>query len=178
MDEEARSDIDEVIQAFDTYCIGEVNITYERYTFNRLVQESSESFDGFVTELRKLIKSCDYGQLEDSILKDRIVIGIKDDATRRKLLQTRKLDLAQAVDICRASETATKHLKEMASAAEVHKVDMRRRRSSSSPRRQEYDSDARPRSRDDRSARRDSRGFAKETEIFEEVQVLRKRARI
>ena len=27
MDEDARSDIDEVIQAFDTYCIGEVNIT-------------------------------------------------------------------------------------------------------------------------------------------------------
>ena len=166
MDEEARSDIDEVIQAFDTYCIGEVNITYERYMFNRRVQESSESFDGFVTELRKLIKSCDYGQLEDSILKDRIVIGIKDDATRRKLLQTRKLDLAQAIDICRASETATKHLKEMASTAEVHKVDMRRRRSSSSPRRQEYDSDARPRSRDDRSARRDSRGFTKETQRY------------
>ena len=26
-----------MIQAFDTYCIGEVNITYERYTFNSTI---------------------------------------------------------------------------------------------------------------------------------------------
>ena len=135
--DDARSDIDEVIRAFDTYCIGETNTTYERYLFNRRVQEASEPFDGFVTELRRLIRSCDYGQLEDSILKDRIVIGVRDDATRRKMLQTRKLELNQAIDICRASETATKHLKEMTSTADVHKVDQRRGRSPSPSRRHE-----------------------------------------
>ena len=99
LEDDARADIDDVIRAFDAYCIGEVNPTYERYVFNKRYQETAESFDGFVTELRRLAKSCDFGQLEETILMDRIVIGIRDDATRRKLLQTRKLTLTAAIDI-------------------------------------------------------------------------------
>src|SRR6185436_6949946 len=76
-----------VIDAFDRHFVGETNITYERYVFNRRLQESGESFDTFFTDLRKLVRTCDYSTLEDSILRDRIVIGIRDDATRKKLLQ-------------------------------------------------------------------------------------------
>ena len=93
-DEAYRQDIDRVISAFDQYCIGETNITYERYLLNKRVQEANESFDAYLTEIRRLVKSCDYGALEESILKDRIVIGIREDSTRRKLLQIRKLDMA------------------------------------------------------------------------------------
>ena len=119
-----RSDIDRVIQAFDEYCIGETNVTYERYLLNKRCQEPSESFDSYMTELRRLVKSCDYGALEESILKDKVVIGIRDDSSRRKLLQMRNLTLAAAIDVCRASETATRHLKEFAhsDSEEVRKV--------------------------------------------------------
>ena len=66
----------------------------------------------FVADMRRMVRSCAYGDLEDSILRDRIVVGIRDDATRKKLLQVhRKLDLKQAVDICEAAEAATKQLK-------------------------------------------------------------------
>jgi len=44
--------------------------------------------------------------MEDSAVRDRIVMGIRDDATRRKLLLTRKLDLKGAID--RPSELAAK----------------------------------------------------------------------
>ena len=121
-DEADRADIEAVIKAFDEYCIGETNVTYERYTLNKRVQEANESFDSFLTELRRLVKSCDYGELEESILKDRIVIGIREDSTRRKLLQIRRLDLASALDVCRASETATRHLREIRGTEDVHRV--------------------------------------------------------
>ena len=85
-EESHRQDIDRVIKAFDDYCIGETNVTYERYLLNKRVQEPNEPFDSFMTELRRLVKSCDYGTLEESIIKDRIVIGINDGSTRRKLL--------------------------------------------------------------------------------------------
>src|SRR3989442_2249563 len=120
--EDYRQDIDHVIKAFDDYCIGETNVTYERFLLNRRVQDVAESFDAYMTELRRLVKSCDYGILEESIIKDKIVIGIRDDGTRRKLLQVRKLDLAAAVDICRANETATRHLKEMRGIEDVNRV--------------------------------------------------------
>ena len=86
-----RSDIEKVIDAFERHCVGEVNVTFERYVFNRRMQDVGETFDSYMSDLRRLIKSCDYGALEESILRDRIVIGIRDDATRRKLLQIRKL---------------------------------------------------------------------------------------
>ena len=66
------------------------------------------------------MKSCENGQLEDPIMKDRIVIGINEDGTRRKLLQVRKLDLAMAVDACRANETASCLLREMRNSEEVY----------------------------------------------------------
>jgi len=45
--------------------------------------------------------------MEEYTLRDRIVIGIRDDTTRRKLLQVRELTLNQAIDVCMASEAAS-----------------------------------------------------------------------
>ena len=57
--------------------------------------------------------------MEESMLRDRIVVGIRDDVTRRKLLQMRDLTLNQAIDMCKTSETAGQQLKEMATPEEV-----------------------------------------------------------
>jgi hypothetical protein len=141
-DEEAhRKDIQKVIDAFDKYCVGEINVTYERYMFNRRDQDTAESLDTFLNDIRRLIRTCEYGELGNSILRDRIVMGIRDDATRRKLLQTRKLDLKQAIDICKANEAATHQLKTISQPEDVHaansyrlKDQQRRRKSSPSSR--------------------------------------------
>ena len=117
-----REDVDKVIEAFDNFCIGEINVSYERYVLNQRIQDKNESFDNFLSEVRRLIKSCDFGALTDSIIRDRIICGIKDETTRQKLLQIRKLDLAKAIDICRSSETAQRHLREMRPSAEVSQV--------------------------------------------------------
>ena len=47
------------------------------------------------------------------MIRDRIVVGIHDESTRRKLLEVRDLSLAKAVDICKASEAAGRQLKAM-----------------------------------------------------------------
>jgi len=87
--EDDRSNLTKVLKVFEDHCIGETNITYERYILNKRIQEDNETFDNFLTDIRRLAKSCDYGTLKDSLLKDRIVIGIRDDGTRRKLFQTK-----------------------------------------------------------------------------------------
>ena len=119
-EEGEKADPEKLIEAFEKHCIGEVNEVYERYVFNRRQQEPGESFDTFVGDLQRLVKSCGYGSVEDSTVRDRIVLGIRDDATRKKLLQTRKLDLARAIDICRSAEVTTRQLKTMTSPDEVH----------------------------------------------------------
>lgn len=121
-EENHRTDIDRVIARLDTHFIGEVNETFERFKFNQRIQDSNETIDNYVSALRILIQSCNFGTLENSLLRDRIVIGVRDDATRKKLLQMRTLDLKQTIDICRASEASTRQVREMKPSEEVHKV--------------------------------------------------------
>ena len=81
--------------------------------FNRRDQESNESVDAYVTSLRKKAKTYDYGSLTDSLIRDRMVVGINNNSARKKLLQTSKLTLGQCTDICRSSQTSARQLKEM-----------------------------------------------------------------
>ena len=117
-----RKKIQPVLERLEKHCVGETNETFERYIFRRRSQEESETIDTYVSVLRSLVRSCNFGALEDSLLRDQIVIGISDDATRRKLLQIRELTLQNAIDICRSSELSSRHMKEMKPADDVHKV--------------------------------------------------------
>ena len=59
--------------------------TYERYRFNKCDQKEHETIDAYVTSLRTLAKTCNFGQLENDLIRDRVVMGIRDNTTRKKL---------------------------------------------------------------------------------------------
>ena len=117
-----RQKIDKVLERLDQHFIGEINETFERFKFNQRNQELGESIDTYVSSLRALVKSCNFSTLEESLLRDRIVLGIRDDGTRKKLLQTRNLDLKLAIDTCRASEISAKQVSEMKPSDDVNKL--------------------------------------------------------
>ncbi|XP_061190282.1 uncharacterized protein LOC133198160 [Saccostrea echinata] len=119
-----KKDIDKVITALDTYCVGQTNVIYERYTFNCRNQEQSEHIDAYVAELRTLAKTCKFGDIEDEMIRDCIVIGVRDNHTRKKLLQEKKLDLQRCIDICRSNEKSESQLK---SIADVHHVKVKQK---------------------------------------------------
>ena len=48
--------------------------------------------------------------MSDSLLRDRIALGIPNEDARERLFQERKLHLKRGIDICRASKSATTHL--------------------------------------------------------------------
>ena len=125
--ESDRKKLDKIITAFEKFCVGAVNVTYERYVFNRRTQDSNERFDVFLGEIRRLARSCDFAAVEESMIRDRIVVGIHDDATRHKLLQVRDLTLAKAIDICKASEAARKQMKAMSADDQVHALNPAKR---------------------------------------------------
>ena len=108
-----KDDIDKVIAKFEEYCIGQRNETFERYTFNMRAQQEGETVDAYVTALKTLAKTCNFGQLQDDLLRDRIVIGIRDNAVRKKLLNMPKLTLKECIDTCRTHESTSKQIKTM-----------------------------------------------------------------
>ena len=79
----------------------ERNVIYERYMFNTAYQEVNENTDQFMIRLRKLATTCKYETLLDEMLRDRLVIGIRDNNVRSRILREPKLDLPKALDICR-----------------------------------------------------------------------------
>ena len=66
-----------------------MNITYQRYIFYQRVQDTGERFDAFLGDVRRLAKSSKFEGVEESMIRDPIVVGVRVDATRRKLLQIR-----------------------------------------------------------------------------------------
>ena len=111
--DEERKDIDVVLEKLEVFCVGETNEIYERYQFSKREQESGESIDSYVAALRTLAKTCDYGTLLNSLIRDRIVVGIRDNGTRKRLLQEAKLTLNKCIDICRSSEATAAQLQAM-----------------------------------------------------------------
>lgn len=92
LNEENRRKLSEIIKEFDKYAIGETNETYERYMFNSRNQKDGESIDTYVGELRTLAQSCNFCTcLHDSLIRDRIVLGIRGGDTRKRLLHQTKL---------------------------------------------------------------------------------------
>ena len=86
-----KRNLDKVLEEMKKYCLGETNVIYERFRFNQKAQREGESFDQFLTDLRELAKTCQFGQMHDELLRDKIVVGVRDDTLRKQLLQKRNL---------------------------------------------------------------------------------------
>ena len=107
---------DKVVEKFATHCKGKKNITYERYVFNCRVQAEGESVDTFVTALKTLADTCEFGELKDSLILDRVIIGIKDKGMKQRLLRTDNLTLDTALTQIRAATAAASQIEQIANA--------------------------------------------------------------
>ena len=115
--------VKEIIDKFEAFAIGAVNVTYERSLFNECVQKDGQAFESFYSELNQLVKTCQFcGECENSLMRDRIVVGIRSTATRQELLRERELTLDRCVDMCRAAEQSMTQTKAMSTPETVHGV--------------------------------------------------------
>nr|XP_042908526.1 uncharacterized protein K02A2.6-like [Parasteatoda tepidariorum] len=106
--EEDKKKFQEVLNSFDTHFVVKRNIIFERAQFNRRIQKEGESVNDFITALYALADKCEYGNLHDELLRDRIVVGIKDQTLSEKLQLDSELTLQTAIDKVRLSESVKK----------------------------------------------------------------------
>ena len=92
--------------ALNGYFAPKRNVVVERYEFRSRAQKADESFDAYLTSPRELVKSCDFGTLEEKITRDQTVEKCSSQTLKQKLLQQEDLDLAKTVKIARNAETA------------------------------------------------------------------------
>ncbi|CAG9818604.1 unnamed protein product [Phaedon cochleariae] len=102
-----------IIEKLDEYFIPTKNVTYEWNVFFTRNMKADESIDEYVNELRRLSSTCEFSTLTDSLIKDRIVLGIQDRNLKDRLFRETNLTLKKAVELCKAAEQASKQLNEI-----------------------------------------------------------------
>ena len=98
---EERKVYNTVISKFESHFIIKRNVIFERAKFNQRIQQENEPVDAFITDLHTLAQHCSYGALHDEMIRDRIVVGLRDKALSEKLQLESHLTLEKAVNQAR-----------------------------------------------------------------------------
>ena len=61
---------------FDSHFVIKKNVIYKRVIFNMRSQKEGEPIDSFITEVYALTECCNFGNLRDELIRDRLVEGI------------------------------------------------------------------------------------------------------
>lgn len=113
MSTEDRKDPPKILDALQAHFEPTRNVIYERYVFNDCKQSQCETADQYTAKLRKLADTCEFGELREELIRDRLVIGTKDLSAQARMLREPKLTLTKAVDMCKASEQTQMQVKKI-----------------------------------------------------------------
>ncbi|GBN35925.1 hypothetical protein AVEN_54312-1 [Araneus ventricosus] len=104
LSETEQDDFDIVLKKFNDHFVVKKNTIFERAQFNKRVQLDGESVNTFITALYTLSEHCGYGVLHDELIRDRIVVGIRDKNLSEKLELDSDLTLTKVIERVRLSE--------------------------------------------------------------------------
>ena len=102
---EEEKNYEEVKKKFENHFIVKRNVIFERAKFNSRNQREGESVDSFFTDLYGLARYCNFGTLKDELIRDRIVVGLRNHDLSEKLQLDPKLTLEKAMNLARQRET-------------------------------------------------------------------------
>lgn len=105
-----------LLAALEKHLAPSVNVRYERAMFNQAKQGDDESYDVYINRLRALVKTCDYGTMQDDLFLDKIICSVKSIKLREQLWNDTKITLADAINKCKSKELVLKQMKEIADA--------------------------------------------------------------
>ena len=123
---ESREDPDLLITKFRELCNPQTNIIVERHKFNTRNQREGETTEAYIMDLKKLGNQCEYGNLRNELVRDRIVCGIKNENIQRQMLKQADLTLERAIQLCQIDELTDERLKEMTTKAEINELKQER----------------------------------------------------
>ena len=91
----------------------------ERFHFHKRHQQPTETIAEFVAELKRLARTCEFGDFLDQALRDQFVCGVAHAGTLKRLLTESTLTLAKAIEIATSAEAAEKNIQEFKSTDAV-----------------------------------------------------------
>ena len=102
-----------VLSKFDEFFKVRKNVIFERARFNRRNQHEGESAEDYIVALYDLAENCEYGALQSEMIRDRLVVGIRDGALSERLQMDAELTLEKAKKAVRQREAVQEQQREL-----------------------------------------------------------------
>ncbi|KAG6795129.1 hypothetical protein HZU73_09579 [Apis mellifera caucasica] len=94
-----RDDINILLAKLDKYFCPSKNEVIERYNFFNSRKKKDESIETYITQLKSKAKTCNFGKMTDSLIRDKIIMEINDKHLRTKIFNTENLNLLILIQI-------------------------------------------------------------------------------
>ncbi|CAG2216619.1 unnamed protein product [Mytilus edulis] len=156
MTAEDQKKLEKYYENFEAYVKPKSNQVFSSYKFQCRLQKTNETCEEFVTDLKVLVKDCQYAN-PDRMVRDRIVFGTKSSKVREKLInEGSELTLEKALDIARTYELSQRQLQTMNIGEDpnVNSINRKKIYSKQTPKNSyphKYEQGAKPRYKQDKS---------------------------
>jgi len=108
---ESKDVYKDVLGKFDNFCKKTSNKIIKRHQLLSTKQECL-SIDEYVTNLHKIARECDLGDMYDDFFMQALLLGINDEQLRRKLFEeSENIDLEKAIKKCKLAESSQHDMK-------------------------------------------------------------------
>lgn len=94
----------------------------ERFRFHKRNQEDGESVTMFVAALKKLAEHCEFNDVLNDTIRDRLMCGLRSEAAQKRLLTESALTLDKAIEISVSMELANKEAHQLSTSGKVYKM--------------------------------------------------------
>ncbi|KAI5727291.1 hypothetical protein M8J77_000307 [Diaphorina citri] len=108
--------LEEVISKFTDHFVPKKNLTYVRHKFFTRDQQEGESVENYVAVLNKMSYDCEFEKLREDLVKDILIVGMRNVQVKERLLREDNLDLDKAVRLCKTAEITSERMKTLDSA--------------------------------------------------------------
>lgn len=116
--EEDKNNVDALTAKFEEFYRPETKLTYHEFLFGSRNQREGKPFNEWLTGLRMLTTNCEFGVMEDRMLRSRIILGIRDKNLQQKLI-AKNPSFKKTIDICRTQEQGKQQFHEISEAVET-----------------------------------------------------------
>ena len=80
------------------------NLIFKQACFNKISQLPNKPVEQFITEMHRLGDNCEFGEMKEELIRDRLVVGIRDHALSERLQMEAELTLDKAKQLIRQRE--------------------------------------------------------------------------
>lgn len=108
------SNYKDALSTLESMFVKSPNEIFARHLLATRTQQTCESLDEFLLNLKILSKDCNFKAADantyrDESIRDAFITGLRSSVIRQRLLENKTLDLTSAIDQARALDTAMRH---------------------------------------------------------------------